>query len=321
MYSVTKRYPEITVCHRHWKAESHCRFIHGYARTVEITICAHELDKGWVMDLGNLKDVRKALEDAWDHRVLINSDDPELPRIQTMHEAGVIDLHVMDVTKGWGAALEGSCQFVMDLCEPIVRTRTGGRAWVSKVEIWEKGDNRAALVREYPENEPDGVLKHMRKMSQRIDSLLTREYPDTLRKSLERFNEGQPTAVKVVSRGEGVNDAIYRLSLGGKQLDHFLQLNAKRLVAVYYLPAGMVAEYFDYNLTGMQHAGYEVTLGESPERKGHSCIRCVANLPADWLSNPTEVSQWINDLVAMSRFMILSVSDKRGAELSEAVAA
>lgn len=321
MYSITKRYPEITVCHRHWKAESHCRFIHGYARTVEITICAHDLDKGWVMDLGNLKDVRKALEDAWDHRVLINSDDPELPQIEAMHQTGVLDLNVMDVTKGWGAALEGSCQFVMDLVEPIVRTRTSGRAWVSKVEIWEKGDNRAALVRTYPEGEADDVLKNMRKMSRRIDNLLSKEYPETLRKSLERFCQDQDTSLEILSRGEGVNDAVYRFGIGAKQIDHFLQLNAKRLVAVYYLPAGMVAEYLDYNLSGMRHAGYEVTLAESPERKGHKCIRCVANLPADWLSDPTEVSQWINDLVAMSRFMVLSVSEKQKALTQEAVAA
>lgn len=65
MFSVTKRYPEVTVCHRHWKARSHCRLIHGYARTVEITICAEDLEKGWVMDLGDLKDVRKGIEAAW----------------------------------------------------------------------------------------------------------------------------------------------------------------------------------------------------------------------------------------------------------------
>lgn len=275
---------------------------------MEITICAEDLEKGWVMDLGDLKDVRKGIEAAWDHRVLINSDDPQLETLQQMHELDLINLHVMDVARGHGAALEGSCQYVMDLAAAIVQERTQGRAWVSKVEIWEKGDNRAALLADRPSG--DQVFEVMGDIAGRIDRLLGQDYPDILRLSLQRFDGGQNSSLEVLSRGDGVNDALYRLSVGKRTLDHFLQLNAKRLVAVYYFPRGMVPDYFDYNLPGMRHAGYEVSVGESPERKGQQCVRCVANLPKGWITDPMEVSQWINDLVAMSRFMLLSVSER-----------
>jgi hypothetical protein len=40
--------------------------------------------------------------------------------------------------------LESSCQFIFDHTDRIVREASNGRARIVKVEIWEKGDNRAA---------------------------------------------------------------------------------------------------------------------------------------------------------------------------------
>jgi len=144
-YTCTKRYLEISVCHRHWRADTHCALVHGYARTVEITIGCDELDeRGWVFDLGDLRPIRHFLEEAWDHRTLIADDDPLLPELRALEAKGGINLHVMDTSKGWGPTLEGSCQFVYDHANPIVQKASSGRARVIKIEIWEKGDNRAA---------------------------------------------------------------------------------------------------------------------------------------------------------------------------------
>lgn len=149
-HTVTKRFSEICTNHRHWHAPTHCALIHGYARSVELTFACEELKEGWVLDLGGLKELRKALEEAWDHKTLIASDDPLLADIQALAEKGALAVTVMDVTRGHGPGLEESCRFVADLAAPIVERLAGARVWIEKVEIWEKSDNRAALLLDRP---------------------------------------------------------------------------------------------------------------------------------------------------------------------------
>ena len=40
--------------------------------------------------------------------------------------------------------MENSCQFIYDHADRIVRDASDGRARMVKIEVWEKGDNRAA---------------------------------------------------------------------------------------------------------------------------------------------------------------------------------
>ena len=150
MFTIVKRYPEICTGHRHWRAETHCARIHGYARTVELTLATLSLEKGWVMDLGDLKFVREFLMEAWDHRLLVADDDPLLEDIKALEAKGVLSLNIMETSKGHSPSLEGSCVYLMDHLAPIIREKTQGRVELIKVEIWEKTDNRAALSKPYP---------------------------------------------------------------------------------------------------------------------------------------------------------------------------
>jgi 6-pyruvoyl-tetrahydropterin synthase len=146
-FTCTKRFSEICVAHRNWNSGTHCALIHGYARNVELTIRAENLDKAqWVIDLGDLKFVRDILTKEWDHRLLVASDDILLDDLRALEAKGGVSLNVMDIEKGWGPGLEGSCQFLYDTIDPQLRSKTNGRCWITKVEIWEKTDNRAALV-------------------------------------------------------------------------------------------------------------------------------------------------------------------------------
>lgn len=150
-YTCTKRYPEICVAHRNWNSGTHCARIHGYARTVEITIVARNLDeKQWVMDLGNLRFIKEVLTREWDHRLLVSDDDPLLADFHHLAGKGALDLNILPRAKGWGPGLEASCRHLYDLIAPGVRKASEGRCVVSKIEIWEKTDNRAALVIEHP---------------------------------------------------------------------------------------------------------------------------------------------------------------------------
>ena len=151
MYTCTKRYPEICVAHRNWQSQTHCALIHGYARTVEVTIsCLSLSSANWVVDLGDLRFIKEFLYEQWDHRLLVASDDPLLDEMRKMEELGLLSLNILDANRGWGPSLEQSCRFILDHIQTRLRDLTQGRCWVSKVEVWEKTDNRASLVVEAP---------------------------------------------------------------------------------------------------------------------------------------------------------------------------
>lgn len=69
----------LSCCFRQWRADSHCRFLHGYALQVSLTFRSNRLDhRNWVIDFGGLKEVRQWLADTFDHKTIIAKDDPEL---------------------------------------------------------------------------------------------------------------------------------------------------------------------------------------------------------------------------------------------------
>lgn len=84
-------------CFRQWRAQSHCRFLHGYAFKVKMIFSATTLDeRNWVMDFGALKDVKEYIRTMFDHKTLVAQDDPELGTMQGLDQRGLIQL--MEVT-------------------------------------------------------------------------------------------------------------------------------------------------------------------------------------------------------------------------------
>lgn len=115
-YTSTKNYPPslgLSACFRQWRAESHCRFLHGYALGFRFKFSASYLDaNGWVMDFGGLKALKAELVDRYDHRLLVAEDDPDLEffmhismkgiaRVITMKQVGVeaFATHAFNVAK------------------------------------------------------------------------------------------------------------------------------------------------------------------------------------------------------------------------------
>jgi len=142
-FQSTKTFTGLPCAHRQWRDEGHCRFIHGYERTVSFVFGCSELDeKGWVVDFGDLKDVRQWLEELMDHTLLINADDPELPLFRQMHERGIVDLRVLP-----SVGMEGTARYVYEHVDALVRAKTGGRCRVMKVECRENAKNSGLCER------------------------------------------------------------------------------------------------------------------------------------------------------------------------------
>lgn len=102
MFISTKTYGHeigLSACFRQWRAESHCRLLHGYALAVRFEFAADELDvRNWVVDFGSLKSLKGMLEDTFDHKLLVAQDDPMLPKLLELQMVGLADVVVVPAT-------------------------------------------------------------------------------------------------------------------------------------------------------------------------------------------------------------------------------
>ena len=89
----------LSACFRQWRADSHCRFLHGYALSVHLEFEADELDaRNWVVDFGSLKPFKQQLEDTFDHKTLVAEDDPLLEYFSDLEDLGLAQVVVVEAT-------------------------------------------------------------------------------------------------------------------------------------------------------------------------------------------------------------------------------
>ena len=140
---------------RQWRAESHCRFIHGYALGFKFTFAAELLDvRGWVVDFGGLKPLRTILEDTFDHKLLVAEDDPAIHYLKALHGDGMRYSPNMDDDKRIPPAAdvvivpatgcESFARMVFDVTEQWLKDAGyAPRVRLVSVEVMEHGANSA----------------------------------------------------------------------------------------------------------------------------------------------------------------------------------
>ena len=96
MYQSTKTYDHnvgFSCAFRQWRADSHCRFLHGYALAFKFVFEADTLDyRNWVVDFGGLDTLKGALRYWFDHTTVVAADDPYLHTMQELNRDGIIQL-------------------------------------------------------------------------------------------------------------------------------------------------------------------------------------------------------------------------------------
>lgn len=139
LFRSTKRFTGFPCTHRQWKAESHCRFVHGYSREFYFEFAASELtQEGWVVDFGGLKEIKNWLDEVFDHTFLVAQDDPELESFKELDKKGLIQLRVLP-----NPGMEGTALYVYDQASKLLEKLYGKRAWITKVEVRENEKNSA----------------------------------------------------------------------------------------------------------------------------------------------------------------------------------
>ena len=138
----TKHFIGFPCTHRQWKADSHCKFVHGYSRSFYFEFKSTELTKeGWVVDFGGLKDIKVWLDDMFDHTFLASSDDPSMETFKILDKEGVIQLRVLP-----NAGMEGTAEYVYEKVNPMIKSLTNNRAWISRLEVRENEKNSAIYI-------------------------------------------------------------------------------------------------------------------------------------------------------------------------------
>jgi len=145
VYQSSKTYAHsvgLSCCFRQWRAagHSHCSFLHGYALSVKLMFESPTLDKrNWVQDFGGLKEVKKFLEQTFDHATVVARDDPEYDTFVMLDAKGIIRLVVLP-----HVGCEKFAEYIYR--EIIARWPEIGEALVA-VEVREHEGNAAMVYR------------------------------------------------------------------------------------------------------------------------------------------------------------------------------
>lgn len=147
LYVSTKTYTHsvgLSACFRQWRAQSHCRFLHGYSLEVVFQFAAQNLDKrNWVVDFGGLKNLKGWLEDTFDHKTLVASDDPEIDIFRKLHGDGII--HMREVP---ACGCEKFAEMIYEYTEQWLKDAGfAPRCGLVSVEVREHAGNSAIAMR------------------------------------------------------------------------------------------------------------------------------------------------------------------------------
>jgi 6-pyruvoyltetrahydropterin/6-carboxytetrahydropterin synthase len=133
----------LSCCFRQWRAESHCRFLHGYALSVRVDFVAKKLDKrNWVVDFGGLKTFKELLQESFDHKLVVAEDDPLIATFRELEIAGAAELVVMPAV-----GCEAFAEFIYDAATQWLSDNGyAPRVRVAGVEVREHGANSASFL-------------------------------------------------------------------------------------------------------------------------------------------------------------------------------
>lgn len=148
MYRSTKTYGHelgFSTAFRQWRAESHCRLIHGYSLAFHFVFEAEELDvRNWVVDFGGLKPLKTILEDTFDHKLIVAEDDPELAWFMEAQKRGIAEVVVLPA-----GGCEKFAEYVYEVAEQWLKDAGfAPRCRLVSVEVKEHGANSAVFTKD-----------------------------------------------------------------------------------------------------------------------------------------------------------------------------
>ena len=140
MHYSTKTYGHdvgLSCVFRQPNAKSHCRHLHGYALSFTFKFGCNYLDKNnWVVDFGGLKDLKQWLQDHFDHKLILDTNDACLGGMKSLEAMDLCSVVTFD-----GVGCEKFAEHAWRYANNLVWHMTKGRCRCISCEVKEHGAN------------------------------------------------------------------------------------------------------------------------------------------------------------------------------------
>lgn len=144
-WTSTKEYHDAFPCaYRQYKADSHCRFLHGYAFSMKFYFGTNDLDvRRWAADYGGLKELKQTLESQFDHTTLVSETDPHLDWYKEAERRDIMKLTILP-NLGCESLADMLYKYVNGVYIPEMwGPGEAARLWCYRVEVRETQSNMA----------------------------------------------------------------------------------------------------------------------------------------------------------------------------------
>lgn len=156
MHTCTKRYDDIPFAHRQHNHTGHCRLIHGHNWAFIFTFIAEKLDANeFVVDFGELRWLRDWLMEKFDHKLVLNEDDPALGYIAAAlmpkgaysetFDTPLLKPPFAQITTVPNASSEGLAKYLFRFVDAFIYKQTTGRVKLQSVQVCEDSRNSATF--------------------------------------------------------------------------------------------------------------------------------------------------------------------------------
>lgn len=152
-FKTKKLYEGFSCCFRQWRAEgTHCKFLHGYGVSFEITFEGELDERNWVADFGLMKRSKVLIDGKspdeyfkwlFDHTTIIAEDDPHRSKFELLNQQGIIQLRVLPKV-----GCEMFAKKILTDINEVLYLETKGRVVASEVRFFENNKNSAIAVKE-----------------------------------------------------------------------------------------------------------------------------------------------------------------------------
>ena len=127
---------------RQWRADSDCKYIHGYSLGFRFTLEASNLDeRSWVYDFGGFATIKTWIKNHFDHTLVVSRDDPEIDNLRNLgnnsNGAKIIEMDEVGCEKFAELTYEYASKFISE--------QTNQRVRLISVEVFEHGANSAVF--------------------------------------------------------------------------------------------------------------------------------------------------------------------------------
>lgn len=146
-YVMTKEYVDAFPCaYRQWRSGTCCELNHGYSFSMKFYFGSDKLDvRNWTygVEYGGLKELKKILEDQFDHTTLVAQDDPHMDLFLEMQKRGIAKLTILPRV-GCEALADMLYKYVNGVYLPDYMGKDAAdNTWCFRVEVRETQSNMA----------------------------------------------------------------------------------------------------------------------------------------------------------------------------------